>query len=403
VSSVLCIVLPRFPLVVAADGRRELLTQPLALAPEAGRTPLIGEVTPAAEALGVRRGLPLGEALSRCPGLQLLTPDPVGVQLRWDGLLERLEGIGAAVETDPSGNGGTGGDPGVAWLATHGIRRLHGGSLDGIVRAIRDALRMPVRIGAAPSRFLALVAARRARTRRPVVLAGGDGLGVLADEPIETLGIWAEHHALAASLDRLGVGTFGAFLGLPRGTVGERFGATGLRAYDLLRGQEAPLRPREQVGRIEADLLLPEAASGEHLRQAVRLLVDRVLADPQRRHRPLRSLLLQAALVERGTWQDRVVLREATADAARIAMALGLRIDQLPAPAERLALRVDGLGAPVPGDRPLMQEDREIRRARLLEAVAQVREVAGPEGALRVVEIDPGSRIPERRSALTPF
>lgn len=395
--------LPRFPLVVAAGGHRELLTQPLALAPEAGRTPLIGEVTPAAEALGVRRGLPLGEALARCPRLRLLTPDPVGVQVQWDALLERLEGIGAAVETDPSGNGGADGEPGVAWLATHGIRRLHGGSLDGIVRAVRDALRMPVRIGAAPSRFLALVAARRSRTRRPLVLAADQGLGPLRDEPIETLGIWDQHRALATSLERLGIATFGAFLALPRGTVGERFGPTGLRAHDLLHGQEPPLRPREQTGRIEADLLLPEAASGEHLRQALRLLVDRVLADPQRRHRPLRSLLLQATLIERGTWQDRVVLREATTDPVRIAMALGLRIDLLPAPAERLALRVDGLGAPVPGDRPLLEEDRAIRRARLLEAVEQVREVAGPEAALRVVEIDPGSRIPERRSALTPF
>lgn len=403
VSSVLCIVLPRFPLVVAANGRRELLTQPLALAPEAGRTPLIGEVTPAAEALGVRRGLPLGEALARCPGLRLLTPDPVGVQLRWDGLLERLEGIGAAVETDRSGSGGADGDPGVAWLETHGIRRLHGGSLDGIVRAIRDALRMPVRIGAAPTRFLALVAARRARTRRPLVLSAEEGLGPLRDEPIETLGIWPEHGALATSLDRLGIGTFGTFIGLPRGTVGERFGPGGLRAYDLLCGQEAPLRAREPVARIEAELRLPEAASGEHLRQALGLLVDRVLADPQRRHRPLRSLLVQATLVERGTWQDRVVLREATTDASRIVMALGLRIALLPAPAEQLLLRVEGLGTSVPGDRPLLEEDRAIRRARLLEAVEQVREVAGPEGALRVVEIDPGSRIPERRSALTPF
>ncbi len=399
----LCIVLPRFPLVVAADGRRELLTQPLALAPEAGRTPLIGEVTPAAEALGVRRGLPLGEALARCPGLQLLTPDPVGVQVRWDALLEQLEGIGAAVDTDPSGNGGTGGDPGVAWLATHGIRRLHGGSLDGIVRAVRDALRTPVRIGAAPTRFLALVAAQRARTRRPVVLSGDDGLGALRDEPIVTLAVWAEFRALVESLERLGVATLGAFLGLPRGTIGERFGPVGLRAYDLLCGQEPPLRPREQVSRIEADLLLPEAASGDQLQHALRLLIDRVLADPRRRHRPLRSLLLQATLVERGTWQDRVVLREATTDASRIALALGLRIALLPAPAEQLALRVDGLGAPVPGDRPLLEEHREIRRARLLEAVEQVRQVAGPEAALRVVEIDPGSRFSERRSALSPF
>lgn len=399
----ICVHLSRFPLVVAAGERRELLTQPIALAPEVGRSQAIGEVSPAAEAFGIRSGLPLGEALARCPRLLLLTPDPVGVQTRWDGLVERLEGIGAAVETDPSGNGGADGTPGTAWLAAHGIRRLHGGSLDGIVGAIREALRLPVRVGAAPTRFLARAAAGRARVRRPVVIGASDGLGVLHDEPISTLALWTEMGALVEALGRLGIGTFGEFVALPQGTVGERFGRPGLRAYDLLRGREAPLRPRDQVSRIEADLLLPEAVSGEQLRQALGLLVDRVLAHPQRRHLPLRSVLLQAMLVERGTWQERVVLREATGDAQRIRLALGLRLDLLPSPAERLVLRVDGLGSSVPADRPLLEEDRAIRRARLLEAVAQVREVAGPEGALRVVEIDPGSRIPERRTALAPF
>jgi len=43
------------------------------------------------------------------------------------------------------------------------------------------------------------------------------------------------------------------------------------------------------------------------------------------------------------------------------------------------------------------------RRARLREAIRQVRAVAGPEGALRVLAVDPDSRVPERRAVLTPF
>ncbi|WP_210493922.1 hypothetical protein [Patulibacter sp. SYSU D01012] len=405
-SSVVCVHLARFSLAVAADGRRELLTEPVALAPEAGRTPVIGEVSPAAEAAGVRRGLPLGEALARCPRLRLLPPDPVAVQARWDALVARLEGIGAAVETAPPlGPGGRAveGDPGTAWFLAAGLRRLHGGSLDGIVRAVRQALGMPVRIGAAPSRFLARVAAGRARVRRPVVLPPGEGLGLLAGEPVSVLALRADLAPLVGPLERLGVATLGELAALPPGTVGERFGRLGRLAQELLRGEEAPLRPRDAGGRIEADLLLPEAASGPQLTHALGLLIDRVLADPARAHRPLRSLLLQARLVERGTWQDRVVLREAMSDPDRIRLALGARLDLLPSPAERLALRVDGFGAPVPADRPLLEEDAAIRHARLREAVRQVREVAGPDGALRVVAVDPDSRVAERRMALTPF
>jgi protein ImuB len=51
-------------------------------------------------------------------------------------------------------------------------------------------------------------------------------------------------------------------------------------------------------------------------------------------------------------------------------------------------------------------EDRSpavVRRARIAEAVGQVRQAAGAEAALRILEIDPDSRLPERRAVLAPF
>ena len=44
-----------------------------------------------------------------------------------------------------------------------------------------------------------------------------------------------------------------------------------------------------------------------------------------------------------------------------------------------------------------------MRRRRIAEAVQQARQAAGPEAALRVLEVDPDSRLPERRAVLTPF
>ena len=60
VQMVVCILLPRFELAVAAGGREALAAGPLALAPEIGREPMIGETSAAAEAYGVRAGLRLG-------------------------------------------------------------------------------------------------------------------------------------------------------------------------------------------------------------------------------------------------------------------------------------------------------------------------------------------------------
>src|SRR3954449_1194307 len=144
-SMIVCVLLPRFELAVAAGGREALATGPLALAPEIGREPLIGETPAAAEAHGVRAGLRLGEALARCPTLRLVTPDPAGVADAWERVVAALEGIGAAVEADR---------PGIAWFEEQGLRGLHGGGVEGVIAAARRAL------GGAPGRGGDKVAAR---------------------------------------------------------------------------------------------------------------------------------------------------------------------------------------------------------------------------------------------------
>src|SRR5918998_1240761 len=100
-SMIVCVLLPRFPLTVAAADREQLLREPSALAPEPGREQMVGEVSPAAEAQGVAPGMRLGEALARCPRLVLVPPDPVGVADAWEAVVARLEGVGAAGENGP--------------------------------------------------------------------------------------------------------------------------------------------------------------------------------------------------------------------------------------------------------------------------------------------------------------
>src|SRR4051812_49478073 len=163
-SMVVCVLLPRFELAVAAGGRAELARGPVALAPAPGREPLIGEASAAAEAHGVKAGLRLGEALARCPTLRLVAPDPAGVADEWDRLLAALEGIGAAVEP---------GRPGLAWFDARGLKNLYGGSVEGVIATARRALGTSVRLGAAPSRLAALAAAAKARARRAEIAPPG--------------------------------------------------------------------------------------------------------------------------------------------------------------------------------------------------------------------------------------
>lgn len=388
---VICVLLPRFELVVAAGGRAALAQGPMALAPEPGREQVVGEVSQAAEALGIHPGMRLGEALARAPRLALTPPDPVGVVDAWEKVLTRLELVGAGVEDER---------PGIACFEARGLGRLHGGSLDGVVEAVRGALRLPARIGAGPSRFCALAAAGRARTRRAHIVRGAEDL---ASEPVALLRRRPQTAALPSALERLGITTLGDLAALDRGAVADRFGRAGLHAHDLAHGRDTPLRPRVPGELLEETLDLEESASGTQLERALGLLIDRLLARPERRGRTLRAAVISAVLVEGGTWRERVVFREPLADPLRMRLALTSRLQLLPAPAESLRLAAERLGSSSAGERALFDDKQAQRAERLREAVGQARAVAGPDAALRVLSVDPDSRVPERRAVLTPF
>jgi protein ImuB len=406
---VVCVLYPRFELLAALGDRRALLSEPAALAPEAGREQVVGEVSAPAEAYGVIPGMRLGEAMSRCPLLRLVPPDPEDVRSLWHTVLDRLEAIGAEVESDRAGT---------AFFSAGGLRGIHGGDLAGVLAAARRALGTGARLGAAPSRFAAHVAALQARPRRrgrtvpsggitvlpgAVVVEEAVTAGFLASRPVSLLRSRLELQALPEVLERLGIRTLGEVAALPSQAVAERFGHPGLLALDLARGRDTPLEPRRPPEPVSERLDLPEAASGQQLERALELLVARVLARSERRGRSLRALAVSARFVAGGTWRTVVTLRHASADAARIRLALAPRLAELPAPAGTLGLEVEAFGPPAQDQGRLLDEAAAIRRGRLGEAVRQARQAAGGDAALRILDVDPDSRIPERRAVLAPF
>lgn len=393
---IVCVLLPRFQLTIAAGDRSELLQVPVAIAPEPGGTQQVGEISLAAEAFGIHPGMRLGEALARCPRLMLVPPDPAGVADAWERLLVRLESIGAAVEPER---------PGLVCFDARGLLRLHGG-IEGVLAAARHALRVPARFGVAPSRFSAVAAATRARVRRPAIVPGGraQACSFLAPLPVALLRARPALADLPEALERLGVKTLGELAGLPLAAVADRFGKAGLIAHELAEGGDGALRPRPAAEFLRESLELPEAASGVQLERGLGLLIDRLLARRERRGRTLRAVVLSAAMVEHGgTWRERVVFREALADPLRMRLALAPRVALMPAPAEELRLAVERFGPLVADQQALLEDPAVARAARLREAIRQARAAAGPEAALHVLEVDPESRFPERRVVLAPF
>ena len=384
-----------------------MLGRPVALAPEPGGPQVIGETSGAAEAFGVRAGMRLAEALGRCPALVLAPADPVRAEAAWEGSLRRLEGIGAAVEAAR---------PGTAFFAVEPLLGIHG-DVAAVLRRARRALGPPARFGAGPTRLAARAAAGRMRARRPAPVVSGPA----AHRLVDGLPVGALREALAGgsaggsrdaaweraqvpdTLERLGVRTLGELAALPAAAVADRFGDPGLRAWRLARGDEEPLRPRAPGEELFERVALPEAASGEQLGHALRLLVERLLAHPARAERTIRALRLEARLAAGGGWRSDVVLRRASANPERLRLALEPRLGRLPGPVAALGLRARDLGDRASGQEALVDSPAEERREHLAEAVRQARAAAGRDAIVQVIEVERCSRVPERRMLLAPF
>ena len=353
------VLIPRFSLLAAVGGRREMLTEPIALAPEPGREQAVGEASGAAEAFGIRVGMSVSEALGRCPQLILQPPDPGRTASGWERILRKLEAIGAEVESNRAGE---------AFFAVDGLRGILGPRREDVLARAAGAIGAPARIAGAPNRFCARAAATmaRGRGRRAIrVIAAGGERDFLAPLPVELLDRALRDRIgrddpragrLVATLERLGVRTLGDLAGLPRVAIADRFGALGLQAHELARGLDTPLRPRTPHEDLIQSIGLPEAAYGAQLERALDLLIERLLGDPRREGRAIRSLSLEARLAGGGSWSAAAVMRSASSSPERLRLAIAPKLGTLAAPATALALRAVEM-APAAGAQPTLGEN----------------------------------------------
>jgi len=335
----------------------------------------------------------LGEALATCPQLVLVEQDPASVEQAWEEVLRRLEDAGFAVEPVEAGT---------VYFETRGVERLYGGLEPALKRALRAVgPAWAARAGAADRRFAALAAAAVARPGQALIVSDDRTRRFLAPLPLELLPLERDRYE---ELEELGVKTIGQLAALPGGAVAERLGPDGRRAWSLARGeQDGRVAPRRAAQPLVETLEFPEAVGQVlTLRRGLAVLVDRLLARPERAGRPPRKLALWARLVGGASWRRTVTLRDPTADPARLRAALGPKLADLPAPALKLRLEVAELAEATGEQLELVRAEGEVLQGRLKEGLRQVRAAVGAGGVSTVVEVAPWSRIPEARALLVP-
>jgi len=312
-----------------------------------------------------------------------LLRDPVAAAEATESTVRALEALGAGVESERAGE---------AFFSLEGLRGLYGGSPSGVLAAVRRALGEEKAIGTGTTRFAAYLTA--VGCPRPVPVAAlRTRLGASEREAAD----------LIEALERLGIETVAAFVRLGDDQVADRFGPLGLEAMRLCRGEEEALRPRTPQEELNEEIELPEGTAGRQLDRALELLVDRLLAAPQRRGRTLLGLRLGARLAAGGSWSVEQGLGRPSAAPRVLRRVLAPRLEELPGPATSLRLRAVGLGLPARDQLELTVGGEEPRRRRLGAAVREVRAAQGAEALLKILPVDATSRVPERWAMLTPY
>jgi protein ImuB len=409
----LCLWLPTFELRLELVRAPELDATSVALlspGETAGRREIL-QVSERAARAGVQPGMLVSRAVSLCPSLTLLEPDPAHYDAATEQILEVLSGLSPVVQPV---------DRGLFHVGVDGLERLYGSpasQVDRILHALLEVLPTPlvaaVRAGRAPGTFGARVSAASARPGAPVLVDEAGLTRFLAPRPIFALPLPPD---ALARLDRLGVATLGELGRIPAAALLRQFGPAGPESRSLARGERIdPVRPLHRPRPIRASLELPAPVSEvETLHRALDRLLERTLGRPERKDRAVRSLRLGGHLEGGGSWTVDATLREPSARREALAFPLRSRIRLAPPPRALETLFVEFFEFGAPTHQTLLFDRREegargadrspLSSGRisesLREAVRELESKLGHSPLYRVVEVDPWSRLPERRYAL---
>lgn len=413
--SALCLWLPTFELRLELVRTPELDRASVALlsAGESTRR-TIWQVSERAHEAGVRPGQLVSQAVSLCTSLTLLEPDPAHYDAAVDTMLEVLTELTPIVE--PAGRGRV-------FLGMDGLGRLFGSPNRLVERALHSLFRVfpsplvaATRAGMAPGKFGAWVAAASARSGQPVLVSEDRLASFFAQCPVAALPV---DRLVIQRLERLGVSTLGELRRFPESALIAQFGEDGKNALSWATARRIDtVRPWHRPRPIRVSLDFPQpVGTTETLHGALDRLVERALSRPKRRGRSVTGVRMGAHLEGGGSWFVETVLREPTSERERIAAPLRAKMAIAPPPkaVDTLLLELTSFGGPS-AQNTLFDRKTEGSRhtgghdfsegeipAMLRDATRELKLRLGHSPLYRVVEVDPWSRIPERRHALLSF
>jgi protein ImuB len=396
---------PHLPLRLARARSESFPTdRPVILGGQPWTDGTVIDADPAARALGVRRGIPLGSAHRLAPEAAFLDSEPDAGTAAVESAFEALAGFspGLAGTSDP-----TNAAFGLLEVQLDGLERLWGSESEIVGRligALTGVLPGAPRPGIAETRFAATVAAGNTAPGEPRIVRPGGDAAFLAPLAASLL---TPDPDIRARLRRFGLRQIGAVAELPRSAVVARFGAEGERLHARARGEEvAPFRPRRAPERLVLGLPIePSVADLDPLRFVLHrlagTLADQLQARGTAADRATLRLELDVSFALAGTPPELQIEQrfpEPTAETEAIERLLFARLERNspPAPVSRLELGLAGVEPAVGHQLPLFVP-QAARNARLGWQLARLALTFGEDRVRRVAIADPDAPLAESR------
>jgi DNA polymerase-4/protein ImuB len=364
----------------------------------AARLILIGEATVldcsfGAEPLGVRRGMRMSEAIALCPRSIVLSLDAPYYQRLFDEVLEMLGELSPNVEA---------GELGTAFVSLAGFEIEPEAFADGLIAALHRRLGFMASVGIASGKFAVLVAAAIARPGIAKTVEDGDEASFLAPLPHSYL---PASEAMLWRLKLLGLETIGDVARLPLGAFQQQFGPEGKRCWELANGIDIePVVPRLSESTVVRRMqLTATTASLETILTGFERLLVAAYGDRARQGHWVRKAIVRGALDGGGAWELAVPFREALSDPKAAWFAVKNAVIRHPPErsVEELELELVGLSGESGKQAPMFECKGRLWQ-QVEEAARHLNTNGGPSIG-RIVEVEPWSRIPERRTALEDF
>lgn len=393
---VACVWLPRFAVAAERGRQPELRGKPVVLIGrrEGSETVLVRGCSTEAGAAGLQVGMPAQSIAQRCPTAVVMPFDERFYQRRYEGILTALDSVTPQIESCPLE---------AFYLDLTGLPDLDPEDAEQVSERVRQAVPPPFspRLGIASGKFTAWVAANYATAVRPISIADDQKAVFLDGAPSTLLPVDPE---LARRLDLTGLRTLGRIRRLARSALLAQFGWAGERIHRLAGGEDRePLEVYTPVAVIRETLEFPmPAPTVAHFDRALNQLLERVCLRPERMGRGIRQVRLQAQMEEGHIWERTFTLRRPHEEWTLIYAELRRRVEPFRPVGALLDLAVELTAFAERLDvQPLLfPDEQQHRRERLTSELAQLGERLGRSSVFRIVEVEPWSRLPERRHAL---